>query len=252
MKKSYLNEITSKIPLSEAEQLPKDILDAEGIDTTELKEADADETNHVEVAIRDARKAVEYILDNPTISKALKTKKIIPYGSNVFATNDTDLFQELLSVLQDANIEIINVVSDLDEISTTAGVPGYQTPFAFGKASDATVNVLGYKKVKKSNKNVMVAESKFMQISKELHLQEVSYKDYKNDASISSKQKVNQAIHEVNKKMYQIEKIINQNLRLKNEMKLGNSEYWKSTNEKMYKISERLIRIAKNLKELNA
>ena len=31
MKKSYLNEITSKIPLSEAEQLPKDILDAEGI-----------------------------------------------------------------------------------------------------------------------------------------------------------------------------------------------------------------------------
>ena len=174
MKKSYLNEITSKIPLSEAEQLPKDILDAEGID------------------------------------------------------------------------------AELDEISTTAGVPGYQTPYAFGKATDATVNMLGYKKVKKANKNVMAAESKFMQISKKLHLQEVSYKDYKNDTSISSKQKVNQAIHEVNKKMYQIEKIINQNLRLKNEMKLGNSEFWKSTNEKMYKISERLIRIAKNLKELNA
>ena len=242
----------SKIPLSEAEQLPKDILDAEGIDTAELKEAAVAESNYVEIAIKDARKAVEYILDSPTLSRAIKTKKIVTYGSNMFATDDTELFQELLDVLERSNIETLEVVSELDEISTTAGVPGYQTPYAFGKASDDTVNILGYKKVKKANKNVMNSESKFMQISKELHLHEVSYKDYKNDPTSSSKQKVNQAIHEVNKKMYQIEKIINQNLRLKNEMKLGNSEYWKSTNEKMYKISERLIRIAKNLKELNA
>ena len=39
---------------------------------------------------------------------------------------------------------------EIDEISTTGGVAGYQTPNAFAKADDDTVEVLGYKRVKES------------------------------------------------------------------------------------------------------
>jgi DNA-directed RNA polymerase subunit K/omega len=38
----------------------------------------------------------------------------------------------------------------IDEMSTTGGVPGYQTPNAFAKADDDTVEALGYKRVKES------------------------------------------------------------------------------------------------------
>lgn len=38
----------------------------------------------------------------------------------------------------------------IDEMSTTGGVAGYNTPNAFAKADDDTVEVLGYKRVKES------------------------------------------------------------------------------------------------------
>jgi hypothetical protein len=39
---------------------------------------------------------------------------------------------------------------EIDEMSTTGGVAGYQTPNAFAKADDDTVEVLGYKRVNES------------------------------------------------------------------------------------------------------
>lgn len=39
---------------------------------------------------------------------------------------------------------------ELEEMSTTGGVAGYQTPKAFGPADDDTVETLGYKRVKES------------------------------------------------------------------------------------------------------
>jgi hypothetical protein len=39
---------------------------------------------------------------------------------------------------------------EIDEISTTSSVAGYQTPNAFAKADDDTVEVLGYKRVNES------------------------------------------------------------------------------------------------------
>jgi hypothetical protein len=172
MNKVYINQMLTKLRLTEGEQLPKDILDAEGITPDE----------------------------------------------------------------------------DIDEVSTSAGAGAYQTPYAFGKADDDTIEAMGYKKVKKKNAN----ESRFMQISKELHLNEASYKDYKNDITNTPQQKVNKAIHEVSKKMIEIERLVNQNLKLKKEMRVNNNEFWKSTQGRMYKISERLIRIANQLKELNS
>ena len=49
---------------------------------------------------------------------------------------------------------------ELDEMSTTAATPGYMTPKAFGKADDDTVEAMGMKRVKKTNKIFRPMENK--------------------------------------------------------------------------------------------
>ena len=58
---------------------------------------------------------------------------------------------------------------DINEMSTSAGAGGYETPNAFGKLSNDNVEMLVNKKAKKKKSNT-VAESTFMRLSKELYL----------------------------------------------------------------------------------
>ena len=137
---------------------------------------------------------------------------------------------------------------DLEEANNTADGGGeYDTPKAFSKSGDEDENdnaeVAGYKKVKGIKK-----ESKFMTLAKNTLLSEVSYKDYKNDGSSTSKQKVNRAIREINSKLYKIESIINQNIKLKSESGVDSTKYWKSTRSNLQKISEKMQRISERLR----
>ena len=50
----------------------------------------------------------------------------------------------------------------------------------------------------------------------------------------------------------EIEKVVNHNVRLKQEMGVDNGIYWKSSRENLIKISERLVRVSKQLKELGS
>jgi hypothetical protein len=110
-----------------------------------------DEPYYVEIAVRDARKAVEAIKDVPMLSKALRNKTLKPYGTNVFATDDEDIMQMLSDILLDNNIDLLNH-KGLDEMSTTAGVPGYMTPKAFGDADEDTYTQGGMERVKETNR----------------------------------------------------------------------------------------------------
>lgn len=58
---------------------------------------------------------------------------------------------------------------DVNEMSTSAGAGGYETPNAFGELSNDNIEMLGYKKVKKKSKS-SVKESTFVRISSQLHL----------------------------------------------------------------------------------
>ena len=129
---------------------------------------------------------------------------------------------------------------DLDEANTTADAGGeYDTKYAFGKKKkkDYTKGLMGYKVVK---------ESTFMKIAKLMN--EINYNDYKKDESSTSKQKVNKAIKEVNSKLFKIERIINQNIKLKTETGIDETKYWKSTRENLQKISEKMHRLSKKLR----
>ena len=129
---------------------------------------------------------------------------------------------------------------DLDEANTTADAGGeYDTKYAFGKRKkkDLEKGLMGYKVVK---------ESTFMKMAKMMN--EVNYNDYKKDESSSSKQKVNRAIKEVNSRLFKIERIINQNIKLKTETGIDETKYWKSTRENLQKISEKMHRLSKKLR----
>ena len=153
---------------------------------------------------------------------------------------------------------------ELEEMSTTAGVPGYQTPNAFQskpksakdkEKEEDTVDQAGMTKVKKTNKIFKPMESKstYKKMMAEMYgvVNEVSYRDYKKDPTSTPQQKVNRGINEVNKMLAEMEKIVQNNLRLKTEMGVQSNHFWKSTGKRFAKINERMTRISNRLKELS-
>ena len=137
---------------------------------------------------------------------------------------------------EDSELEEMNVTGNLD-----GGEGPPKTPYAFGDMDDEDVEKAGYKKVKQ--------ESMFMKMSKQLH--EVSYRDFKKDPTSTPQQKVNRGIMEVNKMLGEMEKIVANNLRLKTEMGVDSSHFWKATGKRFSKINERMVRISNRLKELS-
>ena len=142
--------------------------------------------------------------------------------------------------------------SELEEMSTTASVPGYQTPYAFHDMEDNKKGS-GKKKQKDNAENStgyeMVNDSIYKRMMKQLT--EVSYREYKQDPTSTPQQKVNRGIMEVNKMLAEIEKIVNNNLRLKTETGVQSNHFWKTTGKRFSKINERMLRVANRLKELS-
>ena len=149
---------------------------------------------------------------------------------------------------------------EIDEMSTTASVPGYQTPYAFtGKkdkyekrrkksAETSTDNTIA----KKTKKHTATNESSFKRMMNQMNgLNEVSYRDYKKDPTSTPQQKVNRGIIEINKMLGEMERVVNNNIKLKTEMGVQSNHFWKSTGKRFRKINERMIRIANRLRELS-
>ena len=115
---------------------------------------------------------------------------------------------------------------ELDEMSTTAAVPGdIKTPAAFSDGSSrskkkrkkSATNSTGNTIVKKTNKHTTTESSYKRMMNQMMGINEVSYREYKKDPTSTPQQKVNRGIMEVNKMLGEIEKIVNNNLRLKTE-----------------------------------
>lgn len=141
-----------------------------------------------------------------------------------------------------------------NEGSTTAGVPGYQTPAAFTGDEDG-----------EGAKTTDFAQDQFAYSIKAptkkkhfIKLHEVSYKAFKEDVNANEIQKVNRKILEVNKMLGEISRSLDHSIKLKQESSLDNTKYWKRTNEAILKINKRLSEVSKkarklaNLKELAA
>ncbi len=77
-----------------------------------------------------------------------------------------------------------------------------------------------------------------------------NYWHYRNDDSMSTKQKLAKSMTEIRNKITEIEKLVKYNVKLKNEMKFQSDSYMKRTKVALHKISEKLTRLGTKVKDL--
>jgi len=100
-----------------------------------------------------------------------------------------------------------------------------------------------------SVKRVGVSQAK--QVDKKIEsVTEGKYHDYRNDDSLNPKQKIGYSMREVRDKLNELDKLVKMNVRLKNEIGVDSTTYWKRTHGAMKKISERLVKLANKVGQL--
>ena len=124
---------------------------------------------------------------------------------------------------------------ELDEASTSAVTPGYQTPYAFSG---------GRSKDKKKKKKIATNSTGYSKVN------EGKYHDYRNDDTMSPKQKIGRSMREIRDSLNELNKLVKMNVRLKNELKVDSRSYWKNTHKALNKISERLVKLANKVGQL--
>ena len=127
------------------------------------------------------------------------------------------------------------IKNELDEASTSSATPGYQTPMAFSG---------GRKKDKKKKKNISTNSTGYNVVK------EGKYHNYRNDESMTPKQKIGHSMREVRDSLQQLEGLVKMNVKLKNELKVNSQSYWKNTHKALNKISERLVKLANKVGQL--
>ena len=140
--------------------------------------------------------------------------------------------------IEDLKYYIKEQAAKMQNESTTANAGDFDTPNAFtgNKNDDGTQTVdltdpeyaYSIKGPKKRNPKYSVK------------LNEASYQTFKKDESRSTVQKVNTNILEVNKKLYELARMLQHSIKLKTEQKLDNNIHWKKTNEALAKMHSRL------------
>ena len=72
-------------------------------------------------------------------------------------------------------------------------------------------------------------------------LNEGRYHDWRNDESLTPKQKIGKSMREIRDALNELDKTVKMNLKLKTELKMKSEDYWKNTHKALTKISERLV-----------
>ena len=142
------------------------------------------------------------------------------------------------------------IKKELDEANSNASVGNisYKTPHSF-----AGSNKKGKKKKKAGygggSYNPTIGTDNFLAKDPKLR-NEGKYHDFRNDDSLTTKQKIGMAMRETRDSLKNLEKTIDMNLRLKNELNVDSRDYWKNTHKALHKISERLVKLAGKVGQL--
>ena len=157
-----------------------------------------------------------------------------------------DLFRKLVREL---------VRQELDEANSTASVGGsYNTPHAFGgsnkkgKGKGKAGYTGGHDDPTDGTGHFIADDPK---LRKESVVNEGRYHAWRNDDSKTPKQKIGMAMRETRDNLTELERMVNYNVKLKNELKVDSRDYWKNTHKALSKISERLVRLANKVGQLH-
>src|SRR5210317_304967 len=124
----------------------------------------------------------------------------------------------------------------------------------FSKATYIGDKELRKKDYNKHYETLLDAEKamvKLMQIFKNKEmLGEGRYHDWRNDESLTPKQKVGKSVREIRDALNELDKTVKMNLKLKTELNMSSKDYWKNTHKALTKISERLVKMANKVGNL--
>jgi len=113
-------------------------------------------------------------------------------------------------------------------------------------------------KYNKHYETILKAQKSIVALAREIQnkqmmgegLNEGRYHDWRNDESLTPKQKIGRSIREVKNSLNELDKTIKMNQRLKSELKVDSKDYWKTTHKALSSISERLVRLASRVGNL--
>lgn len=148
------------------------------------------------------------------------------------------------------------IKKELDEMTTTAAVPGYLTPYAFRgnnaktktRAKHIATATTGFKLTPKGEEEANRPADKMEIVTKELN--ENKYYEYKNDTSKSPHRKIAEAISQLNKNLQEVERVIKMNTRLKTESGIASEQLWKRTQQGLLKLESKLLGLATRIREI--
>ena len=144
----------------------------------------------------------------------------------------------------------------LEEDNTTSNLDGGQgqpnTPYAFGKKVRDPDDDSYSEPVNTTERFFIKIDDIYNRLNEKVQsLNELNYKDYKRDDTRSERQKINANISEINKKLREVEQMINHASKLKVESGSDQTVFWKGTLGNFSKINERLIRLSNKIREMN-
>ena len=140
---------------------------------------------------------------------------------------------------------------ELDEMTTTWAVAGYDTPRAFrGKSVKNKKKIkdiaekLGWKLTKRGQ------EALDRKVDELISEGTSKYYKFRNDQEKTARQKIGLSIREAKKALGYVNAQLKILSRYKNEFGYTADSYWKRTLKDIYRIEERLVKISQKLREL--
>lgn len=162
--------------------------------------------------------------------------------------NILDRLGESYNIPEDCEID------NLEEENTTSNLDGGQgqpnTPFAFTKKVQTTTDISYSEPVHPTEKFYKKIDDSYIRLQK--RIDELNYNDYRSDQTKTERQKINSNIIEINKKLREVETMLNHASKLKLETGSDQTVFWKGTLGNFLKIKERLNRLSTKITEMNS
>ena len=166
-------------------------------------------------------------------------------------------FRKLTNLMDDANLESVNEVvkKEVDAINKVLqNLKKLRQNYM--KIMNMGDKTLKGRQFNKYYETILNAEQEINKLHSTLkgHLvfgiNEGRYHDWRNDESMTPKQKVGRSMREIRDALNELDKTVKMNLKLKTELNMNSKDYWKNTHKALTKISERLVKMANKVGNL--
>tara|TARA_R100000697_G_scaffold3569_1_gene7977 strand:- start:2205 stop:3161 length:957 start_codon:yes stop_codon:yes gene_type:complete len=192
------------------------------------------------------QKAYHYLDSEEKLSNEVQTEQINEVMFAVKVEKDGQTIQTIVNASSKSQAKAriakilkggLKAVKDVQRVQPTLGkqidkkIEGFKSD-AQRRAAFAS----GYKAKGKKKKKEGVNEGRYHQ--------------WRNDETLTPKQKIGRSMREVKNALNSLSKQIDFNVRLKNELNVDSSSYWKTTHKALNSISERLVKLANKVGKL--